>query len=337
MLEIVFDINNKKLMMKEWSQQLIHSPSKVDLLTSYYTANKIILKYDELLSKIIEIEELKSIADKKDLDFISNELKIICDDIDRMYLECVFDEIDKKNAVVSINAGSGGLEAQDWAGMLFRMYYKWGEKRGYDIEVLNIIKNDKNGIKSVDFIVKGVYAYGYLKQESGVHRLVRNSPFDADGCRHTSFASIFVSPEVDDKISIDIKDSDLRIDKCFSSGPGGQNVNKVESAVRITHKPTKVSVFCQSERSQHHNIETAMRILLSKLYEIETRKQKEALQENYNNLDDVSWGYQRRSYFLHPKVIIKDHILGIDRFDADAILNGDIDEFIEKSLLATKR
>ncbi len=243
------------------------------------------------------------------------------------------DENDANNAIVSIHAGAGGTEAQDWAEMLFRMYIRWCEKKGFKVEIVDMLSGEEAGIKSVTFTVSGKYAYGYLKSESGIHRLVRISPFDASGRRHTSFAAVFVYPEVDDEIVIDIKPSDLRIDTFRASGAGGQHVNKTSSAVRITHLPTGIVVTCQNEKSQHRNKEIAMKILRARLYERELKKQQEKLQEIHESLDDISWGNQIRSYILQPYRLVKDHRFNVERGDVDAVLDGEIDVFIEAYLL----
>lgn len=245
-------------------------------------------------------------------------------------------EDDGKNAIVSINSGAGGTEAQDWAEMLFRMYLRWVEKKSFKISVIDYQPGDEAGIKSVTFTATGAYAYGYLKSEIGVHRLVRISPFNASGKRHTSFASVFVYPELDNSITIDIEDKDLRIDVYRASGAGGQHVNKTSSAVRITHLPTGVVVQCQQEKSQHRNKEMAMKVLKARLYQAEKEKQDELKQELHEGKDDIAWGSQIRSYILHPYQMAKDHRVDLEIGNVNAVLDGDIDPFIEKVLLARK-
>lgn len=274
-------------------------------------------------------------SDENEIQRISDVIPDLIDIVGDFELQQMFKDDDLNNAIISINSGAGGMEAQDWSRMLFRMYQRWAEKHGFRFEIMNIIKTDNDGIKNVDFIIGGRFAYGMLKVETGVHRLVRNSPFDAKNSRHTSFSSVFVSPEIDDKIEIKIDDNDIRIDKFCASGPGGQHVNKTESAIRITHLPTKIVVSCQNEKSQHSNQETAMRLLRSKLYELELRKQREKIQKLHDEKSDISWGNQIRSYFLQPKVIIKDHRTNIEFYDADRILGGDIDHFLRAALLST--
>ena len=240
-------------------------------------------------------------------------------------------QMDSANAFVDIQAGAGGTEAQDWAEMLLRMYLRWAESRGWKAELMEVSGGDVAGIKSATFRVEGDYAYGWLKTEIGVHRLVRKSPFDSDNRRHTSFTSVFVSPEVDDDIEIDINPADLRTDVYRSSGAGGQHVNKTESAVRITHIPTNTVVACQTGRSQHQNRDTAMKMLAAKLYELEMQKrnaEKDALEATKS---DIGWGSQIRNYVLDQSRI-KDLRTGIERSDTQKVLDGDLDEFVEASL-----
>ncbi|WP_153242559.1 peptide chain release factor 2 [Frateuria defendens] len=240
-------------------------------------------------------------------------------------------KMDATNAFVDIQAGAGGTEAQDWAEMLLRMYLRWAESRGWKTELLEVSGGDVAGIKSATFRVEGDYAYGWLKTEIGVHRLVRKSPFDSDNRRHTSFTSVFVSPEVDDDIDIEINPADLRTDVYRSSGAGGQHVNKTESAVRITHVPTNTVVACQTERSQHANRDRAMKMLKAKLYELEIQKrnaEKDALEATKS---DIGWGSQIRNYVLDQSRI-KDLRTGIERTDTQKVLDGDLDEFVEGSL-----
>jgi peptide chain release factor 2 len=237
-------------------------------------------------------------------------------------------EHDLASAIVTIHPGAGGTESQDWAEMLLRMYLRWAEAHEYRSEVTDYQAGEEAGVKSVTFLVEGDFAYGYLSAEIGVHRLVRISPFDAAARRHTSFASLFVTPEIEDDVEIEVEEKDLRIDTYRSSGAGGQHVNVTDSAVRITHLPTGIVVQCQNERSQHRNRETAMKILRSKLYELELQKRRDELREVEDQKADIAWGSQIRSYVLHPYRMVKDHRTKEERGDVEAVLNGDLDDFI---------
>ncbi|GBD25872.1 Peptide chain release factor RF2 [bacterium HR30] len=241
-------------------------------------------------------------------------------------------EHDSGNAILTIHPGAGGLEAQDWAEMLLRMYLRWAERRGFKTEILDLQPGEGAGIKSATVAVEGPYAYGYLKAEVGVHRLVRISPFDANARRHTSFASVFVYPDLDEDIEVAIDEKDLRIDTFRASGAGGQHVNKTDSAVRITHIPTGIVVTCQNERSQHKNKSMAMRILRARLYELELKKRQEQLAELAESQREIAWGNQIRSYVLQPYRLVKDHRTGVEVGNADAVLDGDLDAFIEAYL-----
>ncbi len=242
-------------------------------------------------------------------------------------------EQDSMNAILSIHAGAGGTEAQDWAEMLLRMYLRWAERKGFATTIIDYLPGDEAGIKSATWTLRGEYAYGYAKAEIGIHRLVRISPFDAGARRHTSFASVFVYPEVDDRIVVEIDEKDLRIDTYRSTGAGGQHVNKTDSAVRITHLPTGIVVQCQNERSQHKNKAMAMKYLRSRLYEMKLREQNEKLQEVNKTKKDIAWGSQIRSYVLHPYKMVKDHRTNLETGNVNRVLDGDIDDFIEAYLM----
>ena len=239
---------------------------------------------------------------------------------------------DRNNSIVTIHPGAGGTESQDWADMLLRMYLRWAENNGYQTEVTDYQAGEEAGIKSVTFLIRGEFAYGYLSAEIGVHRLVRISPFDAAGRRHTSFASVFVTPEIEEEAEIVIDEKDLRIDTYRSSGAGGQHVNVTDSAVRITHIPSGIVVQCQNERSQHRNKALAMKILKSRLYELEMEKKRKKLDQLQENKADIAWGSQIRSYVLHPYRMIKDHRTKLEIGNVDAVLNGDLDPFIREYL-----
>jgi peptide chain release factor 2 len=243
-------------------------------------------------------------------------------------------EQDPMNAIVSIHAGAGGTEAQDWAEMLLRMYLRWAERRGFKSTIIDYQPGDEAGVKSVSMTLEGEYAYGYAKAEIGIHRLVRISPFDAGGRRHTSFASVFVYPEVDDEIVVEIDESDLRIDTYRSTGAGGQHVNKTDSAVRLTHFPTGIVVQCQNERSQHKNKAMAMKYLKSRIYELKLQEQNAKLDEVNKLKKDIAWGSQIRSYVLHPYKMIKDHRTNLEVGNVGRVLDGDIDDFIEAYLMS---
>jgi len=243
-------------------------------------------------------------------------------------------ELDLNNAIVTIHPGAGGTESQDWAEMLYRMYTRWAERRGYAVELMDWQDGDTAGIKSVTFLVKGDYAYGYLKSESGVHRLVRISPFDAAARRHTSFTSVYISPEINEDIEIEVADKDVRIDIYRSGGAGGQNVNKVSTAVRITHFPSGLVVTCQNERSQLQNRETAWKILKSRLYQLELENRAKERRVLEDSKKEIAWGSQIRSYVLHPYRLVKDHRTDTEVGNADSVLDGNLDPFIKAALVS---
>ena len=241
-------------------------------------------------------------------------------------------ESDVLDCYIEIHAGAGGTESQDWAEMLKRMYLKWAQSKNYKTNLISEHKGDEAGIKSTTFKIEGDYLYGWLKSESGIHRLVRVSPFDSGARRHTSFASVWVYPIIDESIQIDIKDKDLRIDTYRSSGAGGQHVNTTDSAVRITHLPTKIVVQCQNERSQHKNKETCMKMLKARLYDFEMKKKEKEAKNLESSKTDIGWGHQIRSYILHPYRLVKDNRTNYESSDPDKVLDGDLDDFLESSL-----
>ena len=244
------------------------------------------------------------------------------------------DEDDENNAIVSINAGAGGTDAQDWTQMLLRMYSRWVERKGYQMEIIDLQPGDEAGVKSVTFTSSGPYAFGFLKAETGVHRLVRISPFNANGKRHTSFASVFVYPELNKEIVVEIEDKDVRIDFFRASGAGGQHVNKTSSATRITHLPTGIVVQCQQEKSQYRNKDMAFKVLKARLYQLEKTKQDQKIKKIHDGKDEIAWGNQIRSYILHPYQMVKDHRINLDIGNVNQVLDGGIDAFIEGVLLA---
>lgn len=264
---------------------------------------------------------------------IVNDLEGLHKEFQRFEMLILFSgEHDNKDAIVTLHAGAGGTEAQDWVQMLLRMYTRWAEDSGYQVEILDYLEGDEAGIKSVTFLVKGEHAYGKLKCEEGVHRLIRISPFDASGRRHTSFASLSVLPEISESVEVNIDPDDLRIDTYRSGGAGGQHVNKTDSAVRITHIPTGIVVQCQNERSQHANRLVAMKILQAKLYELKQREMEDNLQKLKGEYKEIAWGSQIRTYTLNPFTLVKDHRTGVEIGNANAVLDGDIDEFISAYL-----
>jgi peptide chain release factor 2 len=264
-------------------------------------------------------------------------LKVLDEKIAAFELECMFSgEHDANNAMLTIHAGAGGTEAQDWSSILLRMYMRWAEDKGFTVDILDLQPGDEAGVKSTTIMVKGRYAHGYLRSEMGIHRLVRISPFDAGGRRHTSFASVFIFPELDDTIVVEINEKDLRIDTYRASGAGGQHVNKTSSAIRITHLPTNTVVQCQNERSQHRNKDTAMKMLKSRLYARERALQREQRDELGGEKKDIAWGSQIRSYVMQPYRLIKDHRTNHETGNVDAVLDGVLDPFIKAYLLWQK-
>jgi peptide chain release factor 2 len=273
--------------------------------------------------------------DKATIEEVSSTVQTAEETVDEMTLARMLNgKDDDKNAIVSINAGAGGTEAQDWAEMLFRMYVRWAERKEYKATVVDFQPGEEAGIKSVTFIASGPFAYGYLQGESGIHRLVRISPFDASNKRHTSFASVSVYPEVSEEVVIEIDEKDLRVETFRASGAGGQHVNKTSSAVRMTHLPTGIVVQCQQESSQHRNRAIAMKVLRSRLYEHEEEKRAAEKQADYQKKDEIAWGSQIRSYTLQPYQMIKDHRIGLEVGNVNDVLDGNLDPFIEGVLLA---
>ncbi len=293
--------------------------------------------WSDLEETLILLDLAVEESDEEALDEVTQQAKTLDENINLLSLDLMLDgKDDSRDAIVSINAGAGGTEAQDWAEMLFRMYSRWVERKGYKSELIDFQPGDEAGIKSVTFTAGGENAFGYLKSETGVHRLVRISPFNASGKRHTSFASVFVYPELGNEITIDIDDKDIRVDVYRASGAGGQHVNKTSSAVRLTHLPSGIVVQCQQEKSQHRNKDLAMKVLKARLYQREQDKQDEKLQEMHDSKEDIAWGSQIRSYVLHPYQMVKDHRINLDVGNVNAVLDGNIDQFIEGMLLHKK-
>jgi peptide chain release factor 2 len=300
--------------------------------------NKTVQQWRGLEKKTADIDELLGMAgdDAAMQDELEKELNEVSGQLDALeFLLSLSGEYDDHNALIAIHAGAGGTESQDWAEMLLRMYLRWAEHRGFTADVLDTSPGDEAGIKSVTVAISGEYAYGYLKSEHGVHRLIRLSPFDADHARHTSFALVEVMPEAEGDVDVDISPEDIKIDTYRSSGPGGQNMQKTSSAVRITHLPSGLVVTCQSERSQHLNKDFAMKILRSRLLEQELEKREEEKARLKGKRVEAGWGNQIRSYVLHPYRMVKDHRTDYETGNTDAVLNGDLDGFIDAYLRAT--
>ena len=295
-------------------------------------------KFEQLQKNLEDIEVLIELGleedDSEDIEKeVSDSINQLKDVIDEMTIQTLLSgEYDKNNAIVSINAGTGGLDAQDWAQMLLRMYIRWAEGRDYKVKLLDLISDPEAGIKTAVMLIQGDNAYGYLKGEKGVHRIVRISPFDPSGKRHTSFASVDVIPELDENIEVEINQSDLKIDTYRASGAGGQHVNTTDSAVRITHLPTGITVQCQNERSQHLNREVAMRMLMAKLIDIKEMEQKEKIEDLQGKYTQITWGSQIRSYVFQPYKMVKDHRTNTETGNVDAVMNGNIDIFINSYL-----
>ena len=342
--EAIFDVEAKDKRLEEIGKMM----AEPDFWEKGEAAQKILKERSALLDSLSswkeekrDLEEMEILlqlieeqGDEKEAQEFIEKLQQSEETISQMeFRRMLGGEHDSSNAIVSINAGAGGTEAQDWVEMILRMYLRWAEKRGFKTEIIDILVGEEAGLKNVTFTVNGDYAYGYLRAETGIHRLVRISPFDAGARRHTSFASVFVIPEVSDDVVIAIDEKDLRIDTFRSSGAGGQHVNKTDSAVRITHLPTGIVVQCQNERSQHKNKATAMKILKARLYEREMKEKSEKFEELHNTKKEIAWGSQIRSYVMHPYRMVKDHRTNRVIHDVDRVMDGDIDELMKAYLL----
>ena len=342
--EVVFDIADKEVELKElekrsseegfWSdpekaKEILKKKARLEAVVGNLKGHENAIEdlgiFFEMACEENDEETLKEI--KGDLDKLETTVR---DEEFRMMLGS---EQDPMNAIMSIHAGAGGTEAQDWAEILLRMYLRWAERKGFSINIVDFQPGDEAGVKSVTMTMEGGYAYGYARAEVGIHRLVRISPFDAGGRRHTSFASVFVYPEVNDEIVVEINENDLRVDTYRSTGAGGQHVNKTDSAVRVTHIPTGIVVQCQNERSQHKNRAMAMKVLKSRLYELKLQEQREKLDEMSKSKKEIAWGSQIRSYVLHPYKMVKDHRTNIEVGNVNSVLDGNIDAFIEAYLM----
>ncbi|UCG13942.1 MAG: peptide chain release factor 2 [Deltaproteobacteria bacterium] len=342
--EVIFDIVKKSQRLDEIEKIMSQDgfwdnrDQQLQVLKERAALSEIVERFERLTGELEDVSLLLELAleeeDNQELAEISRKLVAMDAEISAQEFQRMFGAADDQlDAIVSINAGAGGTEAQDWAEMLLRMYARWSEKRDFKTQIIDVQPGEEAGIKSATFTVNGRYAYGLLKAEKGIHRLVRISPFDASGRRHTSFAAVFVYPQVQDEIVIDLKPSDIKMDTYRASGAGGQHVNKTSSAVRITHLPTGMVVQCQNEKSQHRNKDMAMKVLRARLYEQEQQRKSQKLQEIHNSLEDIAWGSQIRSYVLHPYRLVKDHRTQVERGNIEAVLDGDLDELIEAYLL----
>ncbi|NVL90573.1 MAG: peptide chain release factor 2 [Desulfobacterales bacterium] len=344
-LGVIFDLDGKAKRLKEIEgiiskEGFWDTPEETkDLLRERTTLAETIDSWQKLHHELEDTGVLLGLAieenDEASTQEVAEALQRLEDAVNRMALARMLSgKDDDKNAIVSINAGAGGTEAQDWAEMLFRMYMRWAERKNYKTTIVDFQPGEEAGIKGATFISSGPYAYGYLKGETGIHRLVRMSPFDASNRRHTSFASVSVSPELNEDVVIEVDEKDLRVDTYRSSGAGGQHVNKTSSAIRITHLPTGIVVQSQQESSQHRNKAIAMKILKSRLYELEQSKRAEEKQALYESKSEIAWGSQIRSYTLHPYQMVKDHRIDLGVGNVNDVLDGNLDPFIEGVLLA---
>ncbi len=339
----LFDISTLEKELKKLEAETVDPNFWQDTKNS----NKILSRIKKIKSKVLSYRKIENdIKNLKELTELTNiepdeeiakdiikSTKISEKEIEKLEIATLLSgNYDNNNAIVTIHPGAGGTESQDWAEMLYRMYVRWATKNNYEVKELDYLEGEEAGIKSVTFEIIGEYAYGYMKGEMGVHRLVRISPFDSGGRRHTSFASVEVLPEITDDIEIDINPDDLRIDTYRASGAGGQHINKTSSAVRITHIPTNIVVACQSERSQIQNRETAMKMLKSKLLDLKEKEQKEKIEDLKGDQKDIAWGSQIRSYVFCPYTMVKDHRTNYEVGNVEAVMNGEIDEFMREYL-----
>ena len=345
---LIFDLSTKEREVKKIEKEMSHGSFWSDQEKAQEATKRVkelkdtIGEFKELKNKLEELVillELNQEEDRKDIwEEIEQKVKVLEKDIEKKELIVLFDgKYDTNNAIVTIRSGAGGTESQDWAEMLLRMYLRWSEKNGYITKIIEISPGEEAGIKNVTFTINGNHAFGYLKSERGIHRLVRISPFDANRRRHTSFASVEVIPEIEQEVEIEIKESDLRIDTYRATGAGGQHVNTTDSAVRITHLPTNIVVQCQNERSQYSNKMTAMKILRARLFENYQQEKEKDLKEVRGKRKDIAWGSQIRSYVFHPYQMVKDHRTEVESGNLQAIMDGEINCFIEAYLKNKKK
>ncbi|MBZ4670168.1 MAG: peptide chain release factor 2 [Clostridiales bacterium] len=333
--EEITELHDRASMPNFWddlenSQKIMQRIRQLETKVEHF--QKLSAKFDDLLA-MIELANEEN--DESLLPEISDDAEKFKKELEAQKLTTLLTgEYDSKNAILTFHAGAGGTEAQDWAEMLCRMYCRWAEKHGFSVKTLDYLDGEEAGLKSASILIEGENAYGFLKSEHGVHRLVRISPFDSSGRRHTSFASIEVMPEIDDSINVDIRPEDLEVDTYRSSGAGGQHINKTESAIRITHIPTGIVVSCQTQRSQHQNREYAMKMLISKLIEIKEREHLDKISDIKGVQKEIAWGAQIRSYVFMPYTLAKDHRTGFENGNIDAVMDGEIDGFINAYLVA---
>ncbi len=343
----IFDVPSLKsrlevLQKKLLSEDLWKDPTKAqEILKEKSSIEGTLQPLFSMMKKIEDAKVLIELSEEEEskvfLEEIQRNIKELKSELDDIELKSAFSsEQDINNAIMTIHPGAGGTESQDWAQILMRMYMRWAERKGFKVSIVDILSGEEAGIKSATLTIAGSYAYGYLKAEAGVHRLIRLSPFDTNKRRHTSFAAILVYPEVSEEIEIELKDDDIRMDTFRASGAGGQHVNTTDSAVRLTHIPTGIVVSCQNERSQHKNKATALKILKARLYKLEKEEHEKKMEGLIGKKKEIAWGSQIRSYTLQPYQLIKDHRTGIEIGNVDAVLDGDIDKFIKGYLMKKK-
>lgn len=341
-----FDISNLEIQFKELENQTLEdgfwndSKKSSIILQKIKTIKSKVEKFHKLSNELNSLKEMNELIMQEDDESLAkdilNNTKTIEKELEDLEIATLLSgKYDINNAIVTIHPGAGGTESQDWAEMIYRMYCRWANSNGYTVQELDYLDGDEAGLKSVTFLISGDYAYGYMKSEKGVHRLVRISPFDAGGRRHTSFASVEVLPEITEDIEIDINPEDLRVDTYRASGAGGQHVNKTSSAVRITHIPTNTVVACQTERSQIQNRETAMKMLKSKLLDLKEREHKEKIEDLKGEQKDIAWGSQIRSYVFCPYTLVKDHRTNFEVGNVSGVMDGDLNDFMKEYLKYT--